>query len=58
MAGPKMRCAKCGAEMNQHAEKLVVTASTREPGYDPTLGGYLEQNHTCPGCGTLVSRRA
>lgn len=53
-----MRCPTCGGEMNQHAEKLVVTSSSKEPGYDPALGGYLEQNHTCPGCGALATRRS
>ncbi len=54
---PKLRCTKCGSEMNHHAEKLVVTASTREPGYDPALWGYIEENHTCPNCGNLDTRR-
>jgi ribosomal protein S27AE len=55
---PKLRCTKCGSEMNHHAEKLVVTASTRELGYDAGLGGYIEENHTCPNCGYLDTRRA
>ena len=42
--------------MNHHAEKLVY-ASLSEPGYDPSLGGALEESYTCPACGTAASRR-
>jgi len=57
-AKPKMRCTKCGGEMNHHAEKLIVTAATRERGYDGAFGGYVEENHTCPRCGYLDTRRS
>ena len=53
----KMICPTCGQEMNHHAKKLVY-ASPGEPGYDPSLGGALEESHTCPGCGGVASRRA
>ncbi|MGH7499108.1 MAG: hypothetical protein ACREL3_09695 [Gemmatimonadales bacterium] len=53
-----MQCTKCGGEMNHHAEKLMVTAETREPGYDAALGGFVEENHACPGCGHLDTQRA
>ncbi len=55
---PKLRCTKCGGEMNHHAEKLVVTGETQELGYDPAMGGYIEENHACPACGHLDTRRA
>jgi hypothetical protein len=55
---PKLTCTKCGGEMTHHADKLVVTAGTREPGYDSAFGGYIEEGHTCPRCGHLDTRRA
>ena len=52
-----MRCPKCGAQMNAHAQKLIVTANTREPGFDPQLGGFLEETNACPNCGNVEARR-
>ena len=52
----KMICPACGHAMNYHAQKLVY-ASPSEPGYDPSLGGALEESYTCPACGTAASRR-
>jgi ribosomal protein S27AE len=52
-----MRCPKCGAQMNAHAEKLIVTANSSEPGYDPELGGFLEETNACPNCGNVETRR-
>jgi hypothetical protein len=52
-----MRCPKCGAQMNSHSQKLIVTANTREPGFDPQLGGYLEEANACPNCGNVDARR-
>jgi len=52
-----MRCPKCGAQMNPHSQKLIVTANTREPGFDPQLGGYLEEANACPNCGNVDARR-
>jgi len=43
--------------MNPHAQKLVVTADTRAPGFDPQLGGYLEEANSCPNCGNVEARR-
>lgn len=55
----KMRCPKCGAEMNQHARKLNLAAVLNEPeAVDPELGAIVEEIHTCPGCGWTASRRA
>jgi predicted RNA-binding Zn-ribbon protein involved in translation (DUF1610 family) len=54
----KLRCPKCGAEMNRHAEKLVHPADVAEAGrMDPALGGLLEETHACPRCGNVESRR-
>jgi ribosomal protein S27AE len=52
-----LRCPKCGAQMNRHAEKLVYGDSPGEPGRDPQLGGWLEETHACPRCGNVESRR-
>ena len=54
---PGMRCQKCGAQMNPHAQKLIVTSNTAEPGFDPQLGGYLEEANACPSCGNVEVRR-
>lgn len=53
---PPLICPRCGATMNRHAEKLILS-SPADPGVDPALGGYVEEMHTCPGCGQLGSRR-
>lgn len=54
----KLRCPKCGAEMNRHAEKLVHPADLVEARrIDPALGGLLEETHACPRCGNVESRR-
>lgn len=53
----KLRCPKCGAEMNRHAEKLVHPADLVEARrIDPALGGLLEETHACPRCGNVKSR--
>lgn len=54
----RLRCPKCGAEMNRHAEKLVYPGNAAElPLVDAALGGLLEETHACPGCGNVESRR-
>lgn len=53
---PPLTCPRCGATMNHHAEKLVVTAAP-DPDVDSDFGGYIEESHSCPGCGHLESRR-
>lgn len=61
MAGsrPRMRCPKCGAEMNHHADKLVETTDMREAARaDPALGGIVQETHGCPNCGNVEFRRA
>jgi ribosomal protein S27AE len=55
---PRLRCPKCGAEMNRHAEKLVHPESSAEARLmDAALGGLLEETHACPRCGNVESRR-
>jgi len=54
----RMRCPKCGAEMNRHAEKLVYPGSAAEArGVDDILGGLIEETHACPACGNVEARR-
>ncbi len=52
-----MRCARCGAQMNHQADKLVE-ARTREEA-EPTreLGGIVLLVFACPSCGYVASRR-
>jgi predicted RNA-binding Zn-ribbon protein involved in translation (DUF1610 family) len=55
----KMTCPACGAEMNRHAEKIDYGASLADPeAADADLGGVVEEFHTCPECGQILSRRA
>jgi len=54
-----MRCPKCGAEMNHHAEKLVYPSSAAEARQaDALLGGMIEKTYGCPACGNVEARRA
>lgn len=54
-----MMCKECGVAMNFHAEKLVEPTSAAEAKkMDPSLGGLIEEMHTCPGCGRVTSRYA
>ena len=53
-----MRCPRCGAEMNEHAEKLVQpTDPAEEASVDPVLGGIVEEMHACPACGAAAAKR-
>ena len=53
----KMVCPDCGAEMNRHAEKVDHTAGDdAAEGFDPALGGVVEEFHTCPDCGRTHTR--
>jgi len=46
-AAPAMRCSLCGAQMNNHAEKLDFSASE---------GGTLQQVNQCSRCGNVELR--
>jgi ribosomal protein S27AE len=53
-----MKCPDCGADMNQHAEKIDYSVALRDPkAVDPVLGGVVEEFHTCPKCGAGATRR-
>ena len=54
----RMRCPKCGAEMNHHADKLVDPVNRKELELmDPELGGVIQETHGCPACGNVEFRR-
>lgn len=53
-----MRCGKCGAQMNRHAEKLVFTGGPGEGSVDDVLGGVIEETYGCPACGNVEARRS
>ena len=53
-----MRCGKCGAQMNRHAEKLVFTGGVEEGRVDAALGGVIEETYGCPACGNVEARRS
>ena len=50
----KMACPKCGAEMNHHADKVILGHSAA--GDRSEFGGMVEELHQCPACGAGVSR--
>ena len=54
-----MKCPRCGAEMNHHADKVDYAAALENPAAaDPAFGGLLEEVFTCPGCGRTETRPA
>lgn len=55
----KMICQSCGVEMNHHCDKILYNADPQDAGRtDPSLGGFIEEFHTCPKCGDGASRHA
>ena len=47
----RIRCPRCGAEMNRHAEKVDFSAARgRMDSLENELGGSITEIHTCPGC--------
>jgi ribosomal protein S27AE len=50
-----MKCPRCGAEMNHHADKLLASDSELS-----SKGGALASTvielHSCPACGSSASR--
>ncbi len=57
MASTKMKCPKCGADMNFHAQKIVhgLTSDSAESEEDSSNTALLEF-HACPNCGAAASR--
>ena len=55
----KMICPHCRVEMNHHCDKIVYNADPQAAEKtDPSLGGIIEEFHTCPKCGGGASRHA
>lgn len=50
----KMKCPKCGVDMNHHAEK--VDYSVEAEGASAEFGGVIKEVHCCPGCGNAATR--
>jgi ssDNA-binding Zn-finger/Zn-ribbon topoisomerase 1 len=54
----RVRCPRCGAEMNRRGEMVDCAAGLAEPwAADPDLGGALQEVHQCPNCGCFVTCR-
>lgn len=53
-----IRCPRCGAAMNRHAEKVDTRVSAGDAGFEPALGGALAAIHTCPMCRHVEETRA
>jgi hypothetical protein len=44
--------------MNHHADKLVAPADAADrAGFDPVLGGVVQETHACPACGNVEFRK-
>lgn len=58
MGVAKMKCPKCGADMNFHAEKIVygLSSDSAEPASDG-FNASLQELHACPRCGAAASRK-
>jgi len=53
----RMKCPRCGAEMNHHADKLVYgVGESNSP--DFCSSETLMEFHGCPNCGASTSREA
>jgi len=54
-----MICSRCKVEMNHHCDKIVYNVDAHDAGKtDQSLGGIIEEFHTCPKCGGGASRHA
>jgi ribosomal protein S27AE len=54
-----MICPKCGANMNEHGERVLEPRTRAEvESVDRVLGGVLHEMHSCPACGANASRLA
>ncbi len=48
----KLKCPRCGADMNHHAMKVDYAVDDWEKS-DPVFDGVLEEVHGCPHCGHI-----
>jgi ribosomal protein S27AE len=53
----KLKCPRCGAEMNHHAMKVEYGIDDSE-NPDPVFGGVLKEAHYCPHCGHIEFKAA
>lgn len=58
MSKKKLKCPKCGAEMNNHAEKISYEMDMGGHRPDPDFGGIVEDVYSCPRCGAIEMRPA
>ena len=57
MTRERIKCPRCGAQMNRHAEKVDYSAARdRMDSLEKELGGVITEFHTCPGCRFIVQR--
>ena len=57
MTHERLKCPRCGASMNRHAEKVDYSAPRdRLDPLEKDLGGAITEFHTCPGCRFIVQR--
>ncbi len=53
----KIKCPKCGNEMNHHADKIIAEVSDDNlKYYDDAFAGALEVHYKCPDCGATLSK--
>jgi ribosomal protein S27AE len=53
-----IRCPKCSAVMNRHAEKPSEPRTRAEDEMAARGAGFvIEETHQCPNCGAIVARR-
>ncbi len=53
----KVKCSKCGNEMNHHADKIITDVSEENlKYYDKAFDGILEEHYKCPNCGAAFSK--
>jgi len=58
-SGERMRCPRCGAAMNHHADKaLYFNEDDETRAVDSATCGFIEEIHDCPNCGARASRPA
>jgi hypothetical protein len=58
-ASRKMICARCGEEMNHHADKIDYGAALDDSSAaSGGSEGVLQEIHTCQGCGNVEMRTA
>jgi ribosomal protein S27AE len=50
----KVKCPRCGAEMNHHADKLLALES--EISANGAIRSTVMELHSCPACGSSASR--